>query len=185
MFDTTFTFETGKSYTIITTGYTRTGLTPAKQLRILEDVTTAPAAGQIGIRALHLGADVAGIDGYFSSFTTTAGIPAIAGTPDVAGLTYGNASPYLTRAAGTAADSLLFRVAAAGTTTAVGTTRAPVGELGTPSANPIPGTRVAGTVLTAFVFGTSPTGSLPFATVANRTPGSLIVWDRRPPSTAP
>ena len=44
--DTTFNFETGKYYTILYTGFTRTGSTPAAQLRIFEDEPVAsPAAG--------------------------------------------------------------------------------------------------------------------------------------------
>lgn len=52
--DTTFNFETGKYYTILYTGFTRTGSTPAAQLRIFEDEPPAsPATGTL-IRVFNL-----------------------------------------------------------------------------------------------------------------------------------
>ena len=52
--DTTFNFETGKYYTILYTGFTRTGGTPAAQLRIFEDEPPAsPATGTL-IRVFNL-----------------------------------------------------------------------------------------------------------------------------------
>ena len=52
--DTTFNFETGKYYTILYTGFTRTGGTPAAQLRIFEDEPPAsPATGTL-IRVYNL-----------------------------------------------------------------------------------------------------------------------------------
>ena len=52
--DTTFNFEAGKYYTILHTGFTRTGALPAAQLRIFEDEPPAsPAAGTRVQRCLH------------------------------------------------------------------------------------------------------------------------------------
>ncbi|MBX3133871.1 MAG: DUF4397 domain-containing protein [Gemmatimonadaceae bacterium] len=46
--DTTFNFEAGKYYTILHTGFTRTGSLPAAELRIFEDEPPAqPAAGTL------------------------------------------------------------------------------------------------------------------------------------------
>jgi hypothetical protein len=52
--DTTFNFVAGTYYTILHTGFTRTGSTPAAQLRIIEDNPPAPPASGVLLRVFNV-----------------------------------------------------------------------------------------------------------------------------------
>ena len=151
VWDTTFTFAAGTNYTVVMTGFARTGSTPAMQMQIIQDDPTAPAAGQIRLRAINLGSAGA-IDAFARS-----GTEAPPGTSLGTNLAFGGASPYGALAAGSLTG---IGATAAGTTVpALFQTAGPPGVAGTPSANPIGGLVVAGSVLTGIVVPSSVVGS--------------------------
>lgn len=170
--DTTITFEAGKYYTLLHTGYARAGVTPRQRIVVIEDNIPAPTG--IAIRTIN--ANPAGaIDVYYAADTTSS----LAGvSPSTSALGYLGVSAYANRATGAFAT----RSVTGGTTTSLGSTIAPAGTAGTTSANPISGSTIAGSALTAVAFPASPTNS---AGVRFANPGVVYFLDNRPPSTAP
>lgn len=151
MWDTTFTFVAGTNYTVVMTGFARSASTPAMQMQIIQDDPTAPAAGQIRLRAINLGS-VGAIDAFVRS-----GTEAPPGVSLGTNLGFGTASAYGAFAAGS-----LTGIGATATGTPVPAlfqTAGPPGEAGTPSVNPIGGLLVAGSVLTGIVVPPSVVGS--------------------------
>lgn len=166
-------FEAGKYYTVIYSGFARSGGNPARQIRIIEDPVPTPTA-DIAVRAMHAGAGIGNVDVYLTATTTTA----ISGAPAIAGLAFGAASAYASRPTG----AFAVRVTAAGSTTPLISAAAPAGIAGTSTVNPIGGATVPGSVITAVAFPSSVAGS-PAAASAN--PTVLFFIDRQPPRTAP
>lgn len=158
--DTTFSFETGKRYTIISYGFARTGATPRHRLVITEDVLpTALAATAVGVRTIHAAAGVGNVDVWVQPSETAAGV---SGAPTAANVAPLAATAYLSLTA-RPVGSLLYRwdVAPTGTTTPV--TVSPnsglPGVTGSASSNPLAGFQVGRSVVTAIVFGPSVAGS--------------------------
>ncbi len=177
VWDTTFTFVAGTNYTVVMTGFARSGSTPAMRMQILQDDPTAPAAGQIRLRAINLGSGLGAIDAFWRP--TAAPAP---GTGFATNLAFGGAGAYAPL------DTAALRVAATATGTTTPTLAdvvGPAGVAGTPAANPIAGTRVAGSVLTAFFVPASVTGSAAPQGGAFAAPSILYVADRRPSMTVP
>lgn len=182
LLDTNITFEAGKYYTLLHSGYARSGQTPKQSLKVIEDVHPTPGTNVMTryINSFGLG----NIDLYQVATATTAP----SGTPTVAGLGVGAASAYVSRVPTTAT----FATAATtpGTTTALFTTAAPAGVLGNPFApaangipavqpvDPISGGTVPGSVMTAIAFPPSVAGS-PAASFT--TPGWVYFLDKQPP----
>ncbi len=168
--DLTQTFVAGKYYTILFTGYARTGGT--RRLMVIEDVIPAPGSN-IAIRVLNANTGLGSIDAYR---TVTATDP-IAGTPTFAAVAAQAYSAYVTSAPGAYA----IRATAAGDAATIhASAAAPAGIAGTTSADPIGGTTVAGSVITAMVFPASVTGSMAAASAA---PSVVYVVDKQPPRT--
>ncbi len=85
-----------------------------------------------------------------------------------------------------AADSLRIVVTAAGTKAPrLVNLKLPVGIAGTDSTNPIAGTRIAGSVVTAVIVPASVVGSRAPQGGAFAAPSAVFLVDRRPPNTAP
>lgn len=167
--DLTQTFEAGKYYTILFTGYARTG---SKKIVVLEDVIPAPGSN-IAIRILNANTGLGSIDAY----KTAAVGDAIAGAPAFAAVAEQKYSSYVTAAPG----AFAIRATAAGSTTTIhASAAAPAGTAGTTTADPIGGATVAGTVITAMVFPASVTGSM---AAASTTPSVVYVVDKQPPRT--
>ncbi|MHB0963737.1 MAG: DUF4397 domain-containing protein [Gemmatimonadaceae bacterium] len=167
--DLTQTFEAGKYYTILFTGYARTG---SKKIVVLEDVIPAPGSN-IAIRVLNANTGLGSIDAY----KTAAAGDAITGTPAFAAVAEQKYSSYVTAAPG----AFAIRATAAGNATTIhASAAAPAGTAGTTSADPIGGATVAGTVITALVFPASVTGSM---AAASTTPSVVYVVDKQPPRT--
>jgi hypothetical protein len=166
--DLTQNFEAGKYYTILFTGYARTG---SKSIKVIEDVIPSPGSN-IAIRVLNANTGLGSIDAY----KTVGAADAIAGAPTFAGVAAQAYSGYVTVAPG----AFAIRATAAGSTTAIASTAAPAGTAGTTAADPIPGATVAGTVYTAMVFPASVTGSKAAASAA---PSVVYVVDKQPPRT--
>lgn len=165
----TLTFEANKYYTILFTGYARTG---SKKIVVFEDVIPAPGSN-IAIRVLNANTGLGSIDAY----KTAAVGDAITGTPAFAAVAEQKYSSYVTTASG----AFAIRATAAGSTTTIhASAAAPAGTAGTTSADPIGGALVPGTVITAMVFPASVTGSM---AVASTTPSVVYVVDKQPPRT--
>lgn len=160
LLDTTFTFSQSASYGFYFNGFARAG-----QAHALIVPSTAPAMGptQFAIRLLNLAPSLAGAvptmadttvhpDAFFSKQIGL--LPT--GAPDIADAAFGVVTPYVVLDTGT------YRV----TFTATGTTgpavfqvALPTGVVGTPGVDPIGGTLVPGSVLTAVILARSVTGS--------------------------
>jgi hypothetical protein len=176
VWDTTFDFVEGVTYSVIMTGYANpTRGVPLNRVITIDDVT-APAASQFGLRVINLGTGLGSVDAYSRRGTEVA--PGTIFATDVA---FGEVGAYGIQATGTDAYRLL--VAPTTTTTALADIVGPAGVAGTPSANPIAGTNVAGSVLTAIVVPASVPGT--GAPAAFTTPSILFVADLRPAMTVP
>jgi hypothetical protein len=169
--DETPTFEAGKYYTIVATGYSRAGQTPAVKIQVFEDPIPDPGSN-VAFRVVNLGANLGAIN---VGVTAASGDPIPA--PTFSNIPYLGASAYVTRATGPA----WFRVqdaAAAEIVAGVGR-QAPVGIAGDPLANltTVGGSGQAGSVVTAWVFPPSVAGSrAPSVT----TPSIVFTVDKHP-----
>lgn len=202
--DTTFNFETGKYYTILYTGFTRTGSTPAAQLRIFEDEPPAsPATGTL-IRVYNLayGTDfdlymgqgaafpdttIVGADTTIFQRDTVVGETFTAGELGVllgsgAAANIGTASQaYTARALGNNRGLRLTNPAAL-TTLGVRVTT-PNGIAENADFEAAGGTNINGSVLTMWVFPAKTAGSPNSSGVANARPSVLVTIDRSPART--
>ncbi len=168
--DQTLSFEAGKYYTILFTGYARGN---GQKVVVFEDVITAPGAN-VALRVLNANTGLGSVDVY----KLAAVGDAVAGSPTIAAVAEQKYSSYTTFAPG----AFALRAANAANPTGLGTTgtTAPTGTAGTTSADPIGGATVAGTVMTAMVFPASVTGSL---AVASTVPSIVFIVDKQPPRT--
>lgn len=179
--DTTLTFEKGKYYTILHSGYARAGSLPKQRLVVIEDVLPTPGTNT-AIRFINSGLSLGSMDFYALATATTA----ISGTPTVSALAAQGISPYVTRAPAAFATV----TAAVGSTTALFSGTAPVGIAGNPAVpasqgvaavpavDPVAGSTVAGSVITAIAFPASVTGS---RAASFTTPAVVYFLDKQPP----
>lgn len=177
VWDTVFNFAAGTNYTVIMTGLARTGSTPAMQMQIIQDDPTAPGAGQIRLRTINAGSGLGAIDAFWRPSADPA-----PGTGFATNLPFGGVGSY------TPLDTAALNVAATATGTTTPTladVTGPPGVAGTPAANPIAGTLVAGSVLTAFIVPASVTGSAAPQGGAFAAPSIIYIADRRPDMTVP
>ncbi len=186
--DTTATFTSPNGYTVIHTGFARTGSTPGRVLWIVPDASTDPGAGNVGIRILNAGAGMPNVDVNITRRATDT----LPDAPAVGNLAYLGIGTYMTRTrdtvltTGVAADSLRVVVTAAGTKTPVlFSIKLPRGIAGTPTSNPIAGASVAGSVMTAVIVPRSVAGSTAPQGGAFAAPSAVFLVDRRPPNTIP
>jgi hypothetical protein len=189
--NSTLTLTAGSSYTYIHAGFARTGSTPARQAILIQDTPPAPAGNQVALRIINAGVGPASgsVDVWFVKHpVNTATADSLPDARSAANVAFGAASAYVTFGTDTvAADSLRIVVTAVGTKTPIlsanglNGVKAPVGLAGTLTTNPIPGTRVAGSVLTAVVVPPSVVGSQ--GTQGFTTPSALYLVDRRPANT--
>ncbi len=150
--DTTFDFVAGQYYTILHQGYARVGQTPAQRVYILQDALPATSTS-VALRAIHAAPGVGALDIYATAAQATSLVGA---TPTFANVAYNTTSAYATRAAG----AFSLQAAATGATfSSLGGSTAPAGVAGTAAADPIAGSTVGGSVLTAIAFPGRPAGS--------------------------
>ena len=173
LLDETVTFEAGKYYSLVAVGYSRTGSTPALKLQVYEDPIPDPGSN-VAFRVVHLGS---GLQSINVGVTASSSDP-IPAAPTFSNVAYRNATAYQTRAPGAA----WFRVqeTTAATEIVSGNGRqAPAGAAGDPLNNltTIGGSGQAGSVVTAWVFPRSVSGSrAPNVT----TPSIVFTVDRHP-----
>lgn len=190
--DTTFNFVAGSYYTILFTGYTRTGSTPAAQLRIIaDDPPASPATGTLirtynvayeGDWDVYLGPTATQVgDTSKTSVTYTSAPGTLIGSTTAA--TAGSvASNYAARALGSyqlrlTVGGTLDRPGVAGTATPV-RVAVPTGLAETADFEAAGGSNINGSVMTVWVFGRAATG-----TGAATRPLTLVTVDRGPART--
>jgi hypothetical protein len=181
--DTTATFTSPNAYTVIHTGFARTGSTPGRVLWIVPDAAADPGAGNVGIRILHAGVGMANVDVNITRHATDT-LPDV---PAVANLAYKGIGTYRAMLHDSlAADSLRVVVTAAGTKAPVlFSIKLPRGIPGTATSNPIGGAGVTGSVMTAVIVPASVVGSTAPQGGAFAAPSAVFLVDRRPPNTIP
>jgi len=184
---TTVTTAVGQGYTFIHAGFARTGQTPARAVLVIPDAPPTPAAGQIAVRAINVGAGLGNVDVFLVKrpvvATTVDSLPDARAASNVA---FGTAGAYVAVGADTlAADTLRVVFTTTGTKTVLAAVLAPAGVVGTTVVNPIAGSRVAGSVLTAVLVPRSVAGSAAPQTAAFTVPSTVYFVDRRPANTAP
>ena len=179
--DTSFTFQAGKYYTLLHTGYARAGSTPRQQLQLIEDVFPTPGTS-VAVRFINSSLNLGAMDFYLlPSVTSTIG-----GTPTQSALALAAVSSYSTMAAGTlaarttAAGTVNPLAAGAPTAGATGNPFAPAsnGVPAVPAVDPTAGLNVPGSVLTGIAFPASVTGSRAAAAAA---PSVVFFPDKQPP----
>ena len=169
--DETPSFEAGKYYTIVAVGFARTGSTPSLKIQVFEDPIPDPGSN-VAFRVVNLASGLSSINVGVTANSTDA-IP----TPTFTNVAYLGSSAYVTRAPGNA----WFRVVdntSAEIVTGNGR-QAPVGAAGDPLNNltTIGGSGQAGSVVTAYVFPRSVSGSrAPNVT----TPSIIFIVDKHP-----
>lgn len=172
IFDTTLTLAEGTYYTILHTGYARTGATPHQHFLLLIDPRPTVDNTHVGLRAILAAPGLTSVDVYKTADTATA---TALGSPAFAGVAYTTPSPWASFATGAA----VLRVFNSGTTTpTLAKTAAPAGAAQQPLLDPVAGVNIGGTALTAFIFPPGVAGS-----PNNKLTTTSIVYgvDVRPP----
>jgi uncharacterized protein DUF4397 len=171
IFDTTLTLAANTYYTILHTGFARTGATPHQHFVLLTDARPAPTASQVAVRAIVTAPGIGPVDVYKTADTATAAT--LPGSPTFASVALGTPTTWSNFATGAAA----FRAFTAGTTTPILTkVQAPAGAAQQALLDPVAGVTVGGTALTAFIFPAGVAGS------PNKSVAASIVYgvDVRP-----
>ena len=184
--ETTLAVTANAGYTFIHAGFARTGQTPARTVLTIPDTPPTPDTSQVAVRAINAGAGLGTVDVWVVKrpvvATTVDSLPDTRGAANVA---FGTAAAYITLARdAVAADTIRVVFATAGTKTVLASVVAPAGVAGIPTQNPIAGSRVGGSVLTAILVPRSVAGSRAEPPVL-ATPSAIYLVDRRPPNTAP
>lgn len=168
--------EADKWYTIIHVGLANAAGGAGDSVIVLTDSipTFGALNGGIGIRGIHAIPDVGAVD-VFTTRTVAAALPT---TPLFANLSYGRTTGYIRQAA---PDSVAARFSVRGSAVVL-SALGMVGLAGTTAANPLGGTRIANTSLSAVAF---PAGI--GARNAGTATAPSVVWfvDGDPPETVP
>jgi hypothetical protein len=171
LIDTTITVEEGRYYTVLHVGNARAGSATPDRIVVIEDAPAAlPSGTQVAVRAVHAGTGIPNVDVYASA----AGTDPLPATPAFANLAFLGRSTYALLPLG----ALTARVTASGLRDVLITSAAPAGTAGSAAANPIGGSTIGGSVLSAFAF---PAGI--GANAALTTPAVIWGLDRRPADT--
>jgi hypothetical protein len=132
-------------------------------------------AGGVAIRGVHAAPTVGAVN-VFTTRTVAAALPA---TPAFANLAYGRTTGYIRLAT---PDSVAARISVVATPATVLSAQAQPGLAGTSQLNPIGGSRIAGTSMSAVAF---PAGLGARATGTATTPSVVWFVDGDPPETVP
>lgn len=167
--DTTITFEAGKYYTIVQTGYARTGQTPHEGLTVFTDDRTAmPSATQIGVNAYNV---AVGQGALSVTNTATGGAALPAGFSSIA---YGSSTGYALISTGT----VTFQAKNAASANVGSASTAPAGAAPvSTSQSATAGYSIGGSLLSAFIFPATVTGSI---AKSFTTPGVVWINDNYP-----
>jgi hypothetical protein len=175
--DQVITLEADKYYTLLHVGLSNTAGGTGDSIIVLVDSlpTLGFLAGGVAVRGVHAAPTVGAVN-VFTTRTVAAALPA---TPAFANLPYGRTTGYIRLAT---PDSVAARVQVAATPATVLSALAQVGQAGTSQLNPIGGSRVAGTSMSAVAF---PAGLGARATGAAVNPSVVWFVDGDPPETVP
>ena len=171
--DTTVTLQAGTYYTILHTGYARSGQTPKQHFEVIQESMPSVTAGKMGLRTVVATPNVNGgasIDVYTPRKTADP-TPA---SPVLSNIAYGTPSTW----AQLGVDTLAVRATQNATTTQVAQGAMPIGAAAGVQLDPAAGRTQSGTALTAFVFGPG----IPGSPTASRTTAFVSFGvDVRPP----
>lgn len=177
--DSTVTLVAGHNYSVIMWGNGRSTASDKMHLTMIDETVADPGT-QVALRVVN--ATNAPIDA--SWYVQGAAAP---GSPTWASVPAYSASTYATSAPG----NIMYNVKTAGTATNLfADLQAPPGAAAFSSAGvggkideiAVPGTAVAGSAVTLFVFPRSTAGARTPQTAAFLIPGGAFAWDRRPPN---
>jgi len=174
--DETLTLNAGAYYTILHTGYARTGQAPQQRFVLIEEQPPTPAANQVAVRTVIAAPGIGPVDVYTPT-STSASTPATAAWTNIA---YGPTSVGAsTNWRMFSTGAMAIRATTAGTTSPVlAEENAPAGAAGQVGLDPAAGVTIGGSALTAFIFPRGVAGS-PNNAVAT---GSVrYARDRNPP----
>lgn len=150
--DSTITLSANTYYTVLMSGFARTGATPQRKFIVIQDAAPTPAANQFELRAVVAAPFAANQDAYM---TTAAGDP-LPATATFANLAVGVPSVWVARDTGAA----VVRSYNAGTTaTANITSTVQAGSPASGVSSAIAGSRIGGSALTVFLFPAGPSGA--------------------------
>jgi hypothetical protein len=168
MLDSQVTLAANTRVTLLLSGSARAG---TLRLLVINDSTTPPPSGQIGIRMVNATSGQVS-DGYIS---TAPGDP-LPGSPTFTGVQALATTAYANRATGAAA----LQVTAAGSTTVSAASAGPPAPATLPGEFPAAGVTSAGSMFSAYYFPASVPGSTAPQTAAFRVPGIIWFVDRNP-----
>jgi hypothetical protein len=176
--DSTLTLSAGVYYSFIHTGHARAGGVPRHSLMVLTEPITDPGAN-IAYRVINVGSDVGTVDVY----VTAGAADPLPVSPTFAAVAFRSATAYVTSAPG----PMTIRVLAAGTKAPeISSITAPAGSVTMICGlTNVGGSTIAGSVMTAMVYGVATLGSLAEVTSgsgANTTP-KVVWWIDKAPST--
>lgn len=149
--DTVITLAANTGYTLIHTGFARTGASPGRTLLVVPDAPPTPGAGQIAIRIVNAAPSLAGAEPTLADTTlaSEAFVRKIStlnsgGAPEITSVAYRQASAYAVVDTG----RYWVGLRAAGGGPVYAQVPVPLGTLGSGTTNPIAGSLVPGSVLT-------------------------------------
>ena len=184
MFDTMCTFTAGVNYTFFLYGNARTGGAGVHALVTVDTLPAAPAG--VAFRVINLGgASVGAVD--VDVVAQTVATPLVAPLPGTASFT-NVAHKGVTAYTNFAVSATLKAIATAAPNTrtpSLAAANSPPGVRGDTLVNPVAGTNVAGTAISAIIVPASVVGSTAPQTAAFLVPTVLFLIDRKPALTAP
>lgn len=175
-----------QGYTLIHSGFARTGSTPVHAALLLLDNPPVPVAGQVAVRAVNAGAGLPNVDVFIVRKPVNAAtVDSLPDTRAATNVAFGQASTYLAAAvddtAAAAGQAMRVVFTATGTKTVLAAVLAPAGQFGSSTAEPIAGSRIAGSVMTAVLVPRPVAGSAAPASAADSLISTVYLVDRRPP----
>ena len=175
--DQTITLAADKYYTLLHVGRANTTGGTGDSIIVIEDSIPSLATlnGGVGYRAVNAAPTV----GALNLFITKGVAAALPTTPAASNIAYGRTSGYIRLAT---PDSLSARMVVAATPATIYSALAQFGLAGTSQLNPIGGSRIAGTSMSAVTF---PAGIGARATGAAVNPSVVWFVDGDPPETVP
>lgn len=182
----TLDLAAGQGYTLIHSGFARSGSSPAHAALLLLDDPPVPAAGEVAVRAVHAGAGLGNVDVYIVRKPVNAAtVDSLPDAPAATNIAFSGASGYLAAAvddtAAALAQAMRVVFTATGTKTVLASITAPAGQFGNSTTEPIAGSRIAGSVLTAILVPGPVAGSAAPANAADSLISTVYLVDRRPP----
>jgi hypothetical protein len=176
----------GQGYTLIHSGFARSGSTPTHAALLLLDDPPVPAAGEVAVRVVHAGAGLGNVDVFIVRKPVNAAtVDSLPDAPAATNIAFSSASAYLAAAvddtAAALAQAMRVVFTATGTKTVLASITAPAGQFGNSTTEPIAGSRIAGSVLTAVLVPGPVAGSAAPANAADSLVSTVYLVDRRPP----